>query len=95
MDQRKKSGVVEENTMVREITENDFDGLLRLYMQLHDNPFPEKNDIKPKEVNSDLYPLLALYLSCPSGAIQNTTLLYEVVRLCALPFPCGWRRLEI
>ena len=30
--------------MVREITENDFDGLLRLYMQLHDNPFPEKND---------------------------------------------------
>lgn len=30
--------------MVREITENDFDGLLRLYMQLHNNPFPEKND---------------------------------------------------
>ncbi len=30
--------------MVREITENDFEGLLRLYMQLHDNPFPEKND---------------------------------------------------
>jgi len=35
--------------------------------------------MKPKEVNSDLYPLLALYLSCPAGAIQNTTLLYEVV----------------
>jgi len=33
--------------------------------------------MKPKEVNSDLYPLLALYLSCPAGAIQNTTLLYE------------------
>ena len=30
--------------MVREIAENDFDGLLRLYTQLHDNPFPEKND---------------------------------------------------
>lgn len=30
--------------MIREITENDLDGLLRLYMQLHDNPFPEKND---------------------------------------------------
>ena len=30
--------------MIREITENDFDSLLRLYMQLHDNPFPEKND---------------------------------------------------
>ncbi|MBO5574829.1 MAG: GNAT family N-acetyltransferase [Ruminococcus sp.] len=30
--------------MIREIAEKDFDGLLRLYMQLHDNPFPEKND---------------------------------------------------
>ena len=30
--------------MIREIKENDFDGLLQLYMQLHDNPFPEKND---------------------------------------------------
>ena len=30
--------------MIREITEDDFDGLLRLYMQLHDNPFPENND---------------------------------------------------
>ncbi len=29
--------------MIREIAENDFDRLLRLYMQLHDNPFPEKN----------------------------------------------------
>lgn len=29
--------------MIREITENDFDQLLRLYMQLHDNPFPEKS----------------------------------------------------
>lgn len=27
--------------MIREITENDLDGLLRLYMQLHGNPFPE------------------------------------------------------
>ena len=30
--------------MIREISEKDFDGLLRLYMQLHDNPFPEKDD---------------------------------------------------
>lgn len=30
--------------MIREIVENDFDNLLRLYMQLHDNPFPEKNE---------------------------------------------------
>ena len=29
--------------MIREITDNDFDGLFRLYMQLHDNPFPERN----------------------------------------------------
>ena len=30
--------------MIREIEENDFDGLLSLYMQLHDNPFPDKDD---------------------------------------------------
>ncbi len=30
--------------MIREITEHDFDGLMRLYMQLHDNPFPEKSE---------------------------------------------------
>lgn len=30
--------------MIREITKNDFDRLLRLYMQLHDNPFPEKSE---------------------------------------------------
>ena len=30
--------------MIREIAENDFDGLLSLYMQLHDNPFPDKDD---------------------------------------------------
>jgi len=28
--------------MVREITERDYDGLMTLYMQLHDNPMPEK-----------------------------------------------------
>lgn len=28
--------------MIREITENDLDGLLQLYTQLHDNPIPEK-----------------------------------------------------
>ena len=30
--------------MIREITNNDFDGLMRLYMQLHDNPFPERDE---------------------------------------------------
>ena len=28
--------------MIREITNDDFDGLMNLYMQLHDNPIPEK-----------------------------------------------------
>lgn len=28
--------------MIREITENDFDGLLNLYTQLHDNTMPDK-----------------------------------------------------
>lgn len=31
-----------ENIMIREIEENDFEGLMKLYMQLHDNPMPEK-----------------------------------------------------
>ena len=30
--------------MIREITQNDFDQLMTLYMQLHDNPFPEKDE---------------------------------------------------
>lgn len=30
--------------MIREITEADFDGLLRLYTQLHNNPMPEKTE---------------------------------------------------
>lgn len=30
--------------MIREVRDSDFDGLMRLYMQLHDNPFPEKTD---------------------------------------------------
>lgn len=30
--------------MIREITENDLDGLLRLYTQLHDNPFPDTDE---------------------------------------------------
>ena len=29
--------------MIREIRENDLEGLLRLYTQLHDNPFPEQD----------------------------------------------------
>ncbi len=39
--------------MIREITEKDLDGLLTLYTQLHDNPFPEKND-KLKQLWSDI-----------------------------------------
>lgn len=30
--------------MIREVTEKDFEGLMSLYTQLHDNPIPEKND---------------------------------------------------
>lgn len=30
--------------MIREITANDFEQLMTLYMQLHDNPFPEKSE---------------------------------------------------
>ena len=29
--------------MIREITENDYEGLMKLYMQLHYNPYPEKD----------------------------------------------------
>ena len=29
--------------MIREIIENDYEGLMKLYMQLHDNPYPEKD----------------------------------------------------
>ena len=31
--------------MVREINHNDYTGLMKLYMQLHDNPMPEKEDL--------------------------------------------------
>lgn len=30
--------------MIREIKAEDFDGLMRLYTYLHDNPIPEKSD---------------------------------------------------
>lgn len=30
--------------MIREINDGDFDGLMTLYMQLHDNPFPERTE---------------------------------------------------
>ena len=30
--------------MIREIQDKDYDGLMQLYMQLHDNPFREKDD---------------------------------------------------
>ena len=29
--------------MIRELTENDFDGLMQLYTHLHDNPVPQKS----------------------------------------------------
>ena len=28
--------------MIRELVDSDFQGLMELYMQLHDNPMPEK-----------------------------------------------------
>ena len=30
--------------MIRELKNEDFDGLMRLYMELHNNPFPEKDE---------------------------------------------------
>lgn len=30
--------------MIREINHQDFEGLMKLYMQLHDNPMPEKTN---------------------------------------------------
>lgn len=30
--------------IIREITEDDFDGLMSLYMQLHNNPFPKRTE---------------------------------------------------
>lgn len=38
--------------MIREITETDFDQLMKLYMQLHDNPFPDKSERVMKLWNS-------------------------------------------
>lgn len=29
--------------MIREVRNTDFEGLMELYMQLHDNPMPEKS----------------------------------------------------
>lgn len=31
--------------MVREINHNDYTGLMKLYMQLHDNPMPEQSEV--------------------------------------------------
>jgi ribosomal protein S18 acetylase RimI-like enzyme len=30
--------------LVREIADADFEGIMKLYMQLHDNPFPKKDE---------------------------------------------------
>ena len=35
---------IKKNMMIREITENDFDGLMKLYEQLGDNPIPQKSE---------------------------------------------------
>lgn len=40
--------------MVREITDQDYDGLMELYMQLHDNPFSEKDEAMEKLWNTIL-----------------------------------------
>ena len=58
--------------MIREILKDDLDGLLRLYMQLHNNPMPEKtvellqiwdNIFQDKKIHTDLYPSL-YHLAC-------------------------------
>ena len=40
--------------MMREIVDSDYEGLMKLYMQLHNNPFPEKNDAITKLWNAIL-----------------------------------------
>ena len=30
--------------MIREINANDFDGMMKLYTELHNNPIPEKDE---------------------------------------------------
>lgn len=40
--------------MIREISDKDYEGLMRLYMQLHNNPFPEKGDAMIKLWNTIL-----------------------------------------
>ena len=69
--------------MIMEITENDFDGLMKLYMQLHDNPFPQKNE-KIMELwnrilkDKDHHIIVAeedgiIVSSCVCGIIPNLT----------------------
>lgn len=36
-------GYMEKELMTREITDKDYEGLMKLYMQLHGNPYPEKD----------------------------------------------------
>jgi hypothetical protein len=35
--------------LIREIAENDFGGLMTLYMQLHGDPFPERAGFNRKD----------------------------------------------
>lgn len=69
--------------MIREITENDFDGLMTLYMQLHDNPMPEKTeeimDLWKKIIEDDNHHIIVaekdgmIVSSCVCVIIPNLT----------------------
>lgn len=41
--------------MIREIMENDLEGLMKLYMQLHDNPMPDKTQALTELWDTILY----------------------------------------
>lgn len=69
--------------VIREITESDFDSLMRLYMQLHNNPFPEHTNYVEsiwKQILHDKYHHIiiaeedgAVVSSCVCVIIPNLT----------------------
>lgn len=69
--------------MIREININDFDRLMQLYMQLHNNPMPEKNiatlNLWNKIVNDKLHHIIVaeedgkIVSSCVCVIIPNLT----------------------